>query len=81
MNSSDMRKLMNVLTENVEPLTESNDQVFANIAKQYLHIDTLETQKSDELDFHDLAVWSIKSALQAAYDAGKKSVSKEASQS
>jgi hypothetical protein len=67
-----MRKLINVLNENVEP--ESNDKLFANIAKKYLHIDTLKNQNSDELDFHDVAVWSIKNALQAAYDAGKKSM-------
>lgn len=45
----------------------------ANIAKRYLNIETLETRNSDSLDFHDLSVWSLKAALEAAYLAGKKS--------
>jgi hypothetical protein len=41
------------------------------IAKQTLGIRTLETRKSDSLDFHELAVWSLKEALNLAYQAGK----------
>lgn len=33
----------------------------------------LETRNSDSADFIDAAVWSIKSALQEAYEAGRKS--------
>ena len=33
----------------------------------------LERQYSDELDFHDVAVWEIKQALLAAYELGRKS--------
>jgi hypothetical protein len=39
------------------------DELLAAIAKATLHIDTLETRKSDSLDFHDVAVWSVKAAL------------------
>ncbi len=46
------------------------DELLAAIAKETLHIDTLETRKSDSLDFHDVAVWSVKAALKAAYRAG-----------
>ncbi len=35
-----------------------------------LGLETLEARKSDSLDFHDLAVWSVKEALEAAYEAG-----------
>jgi hypothetical protein len=42
------------------------------IAKQHLFIETLETQHSDRLDFHDVSVWGVKAALQAAYEAGRK---------
>ena len=35
------------------------DELLAAIAKATLHIDTLETRKSDSLDFHDVAVWSV----------------------
>lgn len=40
------------------------------IAETVLGVETLETRQSERLDFHDLAVWSIKSALQAVYLAG-----------
>lgn len=47
------------------------DALLATIAKEHLHIETLETRKSDSLDFHDVAVWGVKDALLAAYKAGK----------
>ncbi len=40
------------------------------IACEILRLETLETRWSDSLDFHDLAVWSIKAALETAYQAG-----------
>ena len=46
------------------------DQLLTDIAKKHLNIETLETRNSDRLDFHDVAVWCLKDALQAAYDAG-----------
>ena len=48
------------------------DQLFQQIALNHLSIDTLETRHSDRLDFHEVSVWGIKSALQAAFDAGKQ---------
>ncbi len=41
-----------------------------NIASTILNISTLEARNSDRLDFYDLAVWSVKEALEAAYLAG-----------
>ena len=35
-----------------------------------LGIDTLETQNSDGLDFHDTAVWTIVDVIKMAYAAG-----------
>ena len=52
------------------------DQILVQIAKDELHLETLESRKSDSLDFHDCAVWSIKAALEAAYDAGQQSAAK-----
>ena len=43
------------------------------IAKEVLGIDTLEEQKSDELDFHEVSVWCLKEALEKAYAAGAQS--------
>jgi hypothetical protein len=36
----------------------------------HLFIETLQTRHRDSLDFHDVSVWGVKSALQAAFDAG-----------
>lgn len=46
------------------------DKIFLEIAKKHLFLDTLETRRSDSLDFHDHAVWSVKAAMDAAYQAG-----------
>ncbi len=48
------------------------NKLLEQIAKKHLFIETLETQHSDRLDFHDVSVWGVKSALQAAYEAGRK---------
>jgi hypothetical protein len=50
----------------VQPL----DALLTQIAQEHLFIDTLETQNSDSLDFHDVSVWGVKEALIAAYQAG-----------
>lgn len=49
------------------------DTLISEIAVTCLGVKTLETQNSDALDFHDLAVWSLKAALEAAFNAGYKS--------
>jgi len=46
--------------------------LLTRIARQHLAVDTLETRKSDSLDFHDLPVWSLRAALEAAYEAGRR---------
>lgn len=46
------------------------DQLLTEIAKKHLSLETLETRNSDSLDFHDVAVWSLKDVLQEAYEAG-----------
>ena len=46
------------------------EQLLTDIAKKHLNIETLETRKSDSLDFHDVAVWCLKDALKSAYEAG-----------
>lgn len=49
----------------------TKEQIFATLAQKHLGIETLATRNSDELDFHNVAVWSIKDALEAAFEAGK----------
>ncbi len=48
--------------------------LISEIAVKFLGVKTLETQNSDALDFHDLAVWTLKAALEAAFNAGCQSV-------
>ncbi len=50
------------------------DQQLQQIALDHLFIETLETRHSDRLDFHDVSVWAVKSALLAAYEAGRQAV-------
>jgi hypothetical protein len=57
-------------TTDRDPTMTNLDQLLTQIANQHLRIDTLETRNSDSLDFHDLAVWTLRAALQAAYQAG-----------
>jgi hypothetical protein len=47
------------------------DELIARIAKDYLGFVTIETRNSDSLDFREVAVWSAKAALEAAWKAGK----------
>lgn len=42
------------------------------IAKEVLEVGTIETRNSDRLDFHEVAIWSIVSALEKAYELGLK---------
>ena len=46
------------------------ENLLTQIAQSHLGIQTLETRNSDSLDFHDVAVWSLRDALAAAYKAG-----------
>ena len=48
-------------------------KLISKIAKDYLNIETLREKKRDSLDFHDCSVWSIKKALEKAYETGRKS--------
>ncbi|PZP83296.1 MAG: hypothetical protein DI582_11200 [Azospirillum brasilense] len=54
----------------------AKDELFAAIAREHLNIEMLESRNSDSLDFHDVAVWGIQAALEAAFAAGKASAKK-----
>jgi hypothetical protein len=55
---------------------KKRDATIAAIALDVLRIETLETRNSDRLDFHDVAVWSIRKALEKAYAAGEAAAAK-----
>lgn len=49
-----------------------NEALLLQIATRHFHnIETIETRNSDRLDFHDVAVWAIRAALEDAYEAGR----------
>ena len=52
-------------------------EVLESIARKHFHIKTLEAQRSDALDFHEVSVWGVKAALQAAFEAGKAAAEQE----
>jgi hypothetical protein len=53
------------------------DRQLQQIALDHLFIDTLETRNSDRLDFHEVSVWGVKSALMAAYEAGRQAAKQD----
>ena len=46
------------------------ETLLTQIAQQHLGIETLQTRRSDSFDFHDVAVWCLRDALEAAFNAG-----------
>ncbi|WP_186091496.1 DUF6900 domain-containing protein [Burkholderia gladioli] len=46
------------------------EALLERIAFEQLGIDTLEKRGADSLDFHNCAVWCLRDALIAAFDAG-----------
>ena len=60
------------MTAKTAPAKAPSEALLLDIAtKHFPNIETLETQNSDRLDFHDVAVWAIRAALEAAYEAGR----------
>ncbi len=55
-----------------EKTTQKLDELLTQIALDHLFIETLATRNSDSLDFHEVSVWGVKSALMAAYEAGQQ---------
>ena len=53
------------------------DKQMQQIALDHLFIETLETRNSDRMDFHEVSVWGVKSALMAAYEAGRQAAKQD----
>lgn len=49
---------------------EEKDQIIFKIARRVLGFQTLEARRRDYLDFKSVAVWSVREALEAAFQAG-----------
>ncbi len=65
-----MPKTRNTATVPANLSAAEIELLLESIALDHLFIETLVTQHNDRLDFHDVSVWGVKSALQAAFDAG-----------
>ena len=52
------------------PLPIAPEALLHDLARRHFGVDVLETRNSDSLDFHQVAVWSIRAALEEAYRAG-----------
>jgi hypothetical protein len=65
------------MTVKTAPAQAPIEALLLEIATKHFHsIETLETRNSDRLDFHDVAVWAIRAALEAAYAAGVAAATK-----
>ena len=53
------------------------ETLLQQIALDHLFIETLETHNSDRLDFHEVSVWGVKSALMAAFEAGRQAAKRD----
>ena len=60
------------MRKNAEKTTQKIDLLLTQIALDHLFIETSSTRNSDSLDFHEVSVWGVKSALMAAYEAGQQ---------
>lgn len=61
----------------IKPNQPATNALLTDIAQRYFHgLETLETRNRDALDFHDVAVWAIRHALEEAYAAGLAAATK-----
>jgi len=61
----------------IKQAAQTLDQQMQQIALDHLFIETLETRNSDRMDFHEVSVWGVKSALMAAYEAGRQAAKQD----
>jgi uncharacterized protein DUF6900 len=52
--------------------TAAERQALDLLACRVLGVETVETRNSDGLDFHDVAVWTIRKLVAEAYEMGRK---------
>ena len=59
--------------------TKATDELLTKIAAEHWDgLETLERRGGDSLDFHETAVWSIKEALQQAFELGRQTADEPA---
>ena len=65
------------MTTTTKPAPTAPEALMLDIAKRHFYVETLDTRNSDGLDFHDVAVWSIRAALEEAFEAGRRAGASE----
>ncbi|MCB6180127.1 hypothetical protein LHP98_18580 [Rhodobacter sp. Har01] len=58
------------MTSTPKTTSTAPEALMLDIAKRHFFVKTLDARNSDGLDFHDVAIWSIRAALVEAYAAG-----------
>ena len=58
------------MTKTAKPTSTAPEALMLDIAKRHFCVETLDTRNSDGLDFHEVAVWAMRTALEEAYAAG-----------
>jgi hypothetical protein len=58
----------------------NRNNILNRIAREHLRIQTLETRRSGSLDFYEVSVWVVESALAAAFEAGRQSINQAKNQ-
>jgi len=61
-----------IMAKRKPSLDAARDALILEIAQRRFFIETLETRNRDRLDFHDVAVWAIRDALEEAFEAGRR---------
>jgi len=59
------------MTIATKPDLAAPEALILEIATRHFFVETLGTRNSDQLDFHDVAVWAMRAALEDAFEAGR----------
>jgi hypothetical protein len=65
-----------IMTQAAKIQPTAPEALILDIANRHFFIETLETRNRDRLDFHDVAVWAMRAALNEAYAAGVAAATK-----
>jgi len=58
------------MTQAYEAQAAAPESLILDVARRHFFVETPETRNSDGLDFHEVAVWAMRAALQEASAAG-----------
>jgi len=59
------------MTQTTKAKPTAPEALILEIATKHFFVETLETRNRDRLDFHDVAVWATRAAIEEACEAGR----------